>query len=414
MKILQVVHNFPPHSWAGTENYTLGLCLALRGLGVDVEVIYPHRKTGSMDVELFDMRGLPVMAVDLRERSSPYEAIKNTSAAAIVLEIARQRGADLIHAQHLIKFSGEVLVMADQMGIPTVLTLHDFWLNCHFAFRQQPGMLPCPGYSDENCINCLDTHTNKEGDPRKQKELAKFHELRRDFHRSIIKLPYKVLTVSRYMRETLTVDGYGGANMQALPAGIIPFALAEATPRADGRLEFVFMGGMTPNKGAHIAARAFAGLEGCRLRIFGRPYNEQYLQTVLDVCKANPDMVVYEGGYDPGDRGKILADCDAVVVPSMMESYCLVAREAMFAGKPIIASKVGGIPEAVASGENGLLFEPGDWDGLRKIIHDLRANPKRLPEMASNVRPPHTIMEDAGNYLEVYRQALAGPNPGRR
>ncbi len=406
MKILQVVHNFPPHSWAGTENYTLALSLALRGLGVEIEVIHPLHKTGSMDVELFDIGGLPVMTVDLPERRSAYERIVNKSAANVVVQIARQRGVDLIHAQHLIKFSGEVLPLAEQYGIPSVMTLHDFWLSCHYTFRQKPGMQPCPGHGDETCLECLAEFVDVEGDPGRRDELIKFHELRRDFHRRIVTLPRQVLCVSRYLYETLVADGYGAPNMRPLPAGIMPFPLAEAPPRKDDKLEFVFMGGMTPNKGAHIAARAFASLDGCRLRIYGKSYNEQYLETVLRTVKAHPDKISYEGGYEPGDRGRILAGCDAVIVPSMVESYCLVAREALFAGKPIIASNTGGIPEAIVPGENGLLFDPGDWRGLWDIVNGLVAKPERLRNMARKVRPPHTIMDDARDYLDIYNSIL--------
>ena len=406
MKILQVVHNFPPHSWAGTENYTLALSLALRSLGVEIEVIHPRHKTGSMDVELFDVGGLPVMTADLPQRRSAYERIINKSAANVVVQVARQRRVDLIHAQHLIKFSGEVLPLAEQYGIPTVLTLHDFWLSCHYTFRQKPGMQPCPGHGDETCLECLAEFVDVEGDPGRRDELIKFHELRRDYHRRIVTLPRQVLTVSRYLYETLKADGYGAPNMRPLPAGIMPFPLAEAPPRKDGKLEFVFMGGMTPNKGAHIAARAFASLDGCRLRIYGKPYNKQYLESVLRTVKAHPDKISYEGGYEPGDRGRILAGCDAVVIPSMMESYCLVAREALFAGKPIIASNTGGIPEAIVPGENGLLFEPGDWRGLWDIVNSLAAKPERLRAMAHKVRPPHTIMDDAREYLDIYNSIL--------
>ena len=56
----------------------------------------------------------------------------------------------------------------------------------------------------------------------------------------------------------------------------------------------------------------------------------------------------------------LLSDVDAVVIPSLVwESYSMVAHEALACGVPVIASRLGALPEAVRDGHNGLLFEPG-------------------------------------------------------
>ena len=72
------------------------------------------------------------------------------------------------------------------------------------------------------------------------------------------------------------------------------------------------------------------------------------------------------------DVENLLPHTDLLLVSSRMESFCLVALEAMASGVPVVAPRVGGLPELVEHGVNGLLFEPGDEDGAA------RADP-RLP-----------------------------------
>ena len=67
-----------------------------------------------------------------------------------------------------------------------------------------------------------------------------------------------------------------------------------------------------------------------------------------------------------------MADVDAVVVPSLVwETYSIVAREAMSLGIPVIASRIGALPEAIRDGENGLLFTPGSAQELAAILQML-------------------------------------------
>ena len=61
--------------------------------------------------------------------------------------------------------------------------------------------------------------------------------------------------------------------------------------------------------------------------------------------------------------------CTVTVVPSLMhEAFGLVALEAMSAGRPVIASSIGGLPDIITDGKNGILVEPGDVEALRAAL----------------------------------------------
>lgn len=94
------------------------------------------------------------------------------------------------------------------------------------------------------------------------------------------------------------------------------------------------------------------------------------LQLKQLVSQRDLDKIVVFGGYR-SDIPAILAATDIVVLPSYREALGLSIIEAMFAKKPVIATKVGGIPELVSHGKTGILIEPGDVSGLANGMLEL-------------------------------------------
>lgn len=85
--------------------------------------------------------------------------------------------------------------------------------------------------------------------------------------------------------------------------------------------------------------------------------------------------------------GSVYAASDVVVVPSTEpEPFGLVAAEAMAAGLPVIASRIGALPELVEDGRTGLLSDPGDATSLLSAMRELVASPSRRAEMGRGGR----------------------------
>ncbi len=81
------------------------------------------------------------------------------------------------------------------------------------------------------------------------------------------------------------------------------------------------------------------------------------------------------------DIPQILSIIDILVVPSLFEGLPLTILEAMHAGKPIIATRVGGIPEAIKDRDTGILVSPRDCDALSRGILELLKDPEKRKEM---------------------------------
>jgi glycosyltransferase involved in cell wall biosynthesis len=100
------------------------------------------------------------------------------------------------------------------------------------------------------------------------------------------------------------------------------------------------------------------------------------------------------------DINELLQASDCFVLPTLTEALPTVLIEAMAAKIPIIASKVGGVPEMVINEKNGLLLEPGDYVGLAQACIRLAKDRALRDAMA---REGNTIVHDKFNITNMIR-----------
>ena len=104
--------------------------------------------------------------------------------------------------------------------------------------------------------------------------------------------------------------------------------------------------------------------------------------------------------------------CDLIVSPSRRESFGLVLLEAGALGKPVIATRVGGVPEVVMDNETGVLVRPEDPAALAAAIIKLLENRDLAHRMGMNARrrveERFTIQHAVSQVLEVYYSVLVG------
>jgi glycosyltransferase involved in cell wall biosynthesis len=81
------------------------------------------------------------------------------------------------------------------------------------------------------------------------------------------------------------------------------------------------------------------------------------------------------------DIQTLMKDFDLFVLPSLSEGLSSAIMEAMASSLPVIASNVGGIPELVQNGDNGLLVRPADPESLARAVMQLAENPETLRQM---------------------------------
>ncbi len=144
--------------------------------------------------------------------------------------------------------------------------------------------------------------------------------------------------------------------------------------------DIVCAGVLIPLKGVHILLDAFARLAplhpGSRLWVVGRPENRDYAaqleQQARDLGIAA--RVTFVGGVPQAELARTMARARVLAIPSLSEGLGRVVVEAMMVGTPVVGSRVGGIPDLIEHGVNGLLVPPGDAralaGALRRVLED--------------------------------------------
>lgn len=98
------------------------------------------------------------------------------------------------------------------------------------------------------------------------------------------------------------------------------------------------------------------------------------------------------------------------VVPSLWENHPYVCLEAMACGKPVIASRVGGIPEIIRDGTTGLLFNPGSFNALAEAINKVLGNEEFASKLGSNakeyIKNEYSINRIIKQTVDIYEKVL--------
>ena len=155
-----------------------------------------------------------------------------------------------------------------------------------------------------------------------------------------------------------------------------PDVLPPSRGGADTRPTLGVLARLAPQKGHRVLFDALPSIVAEIPNVQARIVGHEELSTVDELRayaagRGIADHVTFEGFC--ADVPALLADLDVFVLPSLWEGFGLVLLEAMAAGRPVVASAVGPIPEIVVDGETGLLVPPGDSDALaRAVVRVLR------------------------------------------
>jgi len=148
------------------------------------------------------------------------------------------------------------------------------------------------------------------------------------------------------------------------------------------------IGSLMKKKGQEYVIKAMPGVlekfPSSRLIIVGSGEDEKYFREIAGELSIE-DKTIFTGIRH--DIPRILDSFDIAVVPSVWQDPCpLSVMEAMYAGVPLIASSVGGIPEEIEDGVTGIIVPPGDTDAILKSILNLLNSRDRAKEMGKNAR----------------------------
>lgn len=184
--------------------------------------------------------------------------------------------------------------------------------------------------------------------------------------------------------------------------------------------KFLMVGRLIERKGFHIALEAlarFVKATGQRIRvdIVGEGVLRPRL-TELAEAHGLGDMVVLHGAQDHAAIAGFISDCDVFIAPSMtcpkgsQDGPVNTVKEAMAIGRPVVATRHGGISELVIDNETGVLCEEGDVASLEEAIHRILSLQPAWPEMLANARKSlaerYALDKTTDDLLKVYQAVL--------
>jgi len=461
MRVLVIAHGFPPQVQGGSEIYARDHARALHERCGDQVFVLTREQDASLpeyELRLEDREGLRVAWVNnmFRATTSFEDSYRNPAIARIAARLVDVWRPEIAHAHHLTCLSTEIVDVLASRRIPIVYTLHDYWLLCHRGQRLDTRYQVCDGPGPDGCAACVHAGADAPipagvvpalravearlpkavGDAGRRLVAAVTPEaplassasaVRTRHMRGVLRRIDHFLAPSRAMREWFI-----GQGVPAEKIGFSPYGLDQAPLRAVSRvrtpqLRIGYIGTLMVSKGPDVLLDAFARLAPGRatVELFGAPadyHGETGYRARLEPLLSTPGVTV-SGPRPHGQIPGALASMDVMVAPSIWpENSPFVIQEALLSGIPVVGSRTGGIPELIEHGRNGLLFEPGDVEGLRQALARLLDEPGLLDALTSGARATsfRTLEDDVhaahGLYEELVSKAVAasGEPPKRR
>jgi glycosyltransferase involved in cell wall biosynthesis len=163
------------------------------------------------------------------------------------------------------------------------------------------------------------------------------------------------------------------------------------------------------------ALQPLAAREKFTLVFYGGAQREDsYVREFFELLGKNP-WCRFAGMADRAGLRTALAQSKMLVLPSLEDNCPMAVLEAMAAGVPVAAANVGGVPDLITHGADGLLFDPGNEASMQAAVAELLTNDSKAAELAAAAKRKalrcYHPQKVAQRHLEIYRQIIAKVQP---
>lgn len=306
----------------------------------------------------------------------------NTGMRDYVKQVIGLEKPDLVVCHNLTGWSVSAWDEITTAGLPIVQVLHDLYLLC-------------PGSTMFNKGHSCQTQCGR------CEHFRKGHDARSAQVNTVV-------GVSRFMLDTLQDQGYfkgarGYVVHNASPCPAAPASIKHVVPEVKKQpLRFGYMGTLSEPKGLRWLIEQFQQLPiDATLQIAGRGQLDD--ETRFKALAHSP-RISFVGYQSPEDFYKQI---DVAIVPSIWnEPFGMVAVEACAWSRPVIASRMGGLPEIIQDQLNGLLCSPDDPDSLGVAMLKLHQQPQLLARLSAQARVSVASLTDLDLMLDNYESIL--------
>lgn len=406
---------------------------------------------------VFEYFNCPILPTNY---SHPENDLRNLRMEKEIRRFLAAGHFDVVHIHSMVGMPVSLYGLLKETGARILTTVHEYWWLCPYRVMVDFNNRICDG--PEDCSRCAYC-TRRRGyvkDDRYRVFVLKFEKTFPRLHSALFRLYRKVKPVRHPSGDNLLEFGRDEVpagfepdlaaawktRLEACVAGLnlcdriigvsedvrrilvkygveperllvqhIGSAIAEKTiphtrPVDPDEVVFGFIGGVGFYKGVHQLVKAYAGLpaslkERSRLEIFGK-YDQPYVDAITQCYlaeKADRRRVTFHGRFSPDEIPGITNQIDISVLPSLCaDTAPQTIFESFNAGLPIIAPRVGGFPDFVDDGGNGLLYPAGDVDGLRGCLTAILTDVSMIERLREQIPRTKTMSENARELLALY------------
>jgi glycosyltransferase involved in cell wall biosynthesis len=382
----------------GAEVYVINLAGLLRACGHEVAVFamqYPENLPTAY--EAYFPKQVDFAHVRLRDfftyvaRPLGWGEVRNRCSR--LLEAFRP---DVVHLNNVhSQLSPVIAEMAHARGVRVVWTLHDYKLlcPCYLCMREERPCDLC--YTEKWAVvrySCLKNS--------RLASLLAYLEAKKWNRERMEECTTAFICPSDFLRSEMIRGGFHAQKLAKLNNFIDVGKITQpvCTEREN---YYCYVGRLSPEKGMETLLKAAAGLP-YKLRIIGSGLLEQELKR-----RYGGGNIVFEG-HKPWSEIEAIAGkaLFSVIASEWLENNPIATLESLALGTPVLGARIGGIPELIEEGTNGLLFESGNGEDLKAKIRVLfeRSIPFDYEAIAREARGKYSAESHLQSLLEIYKR----------
>lgn len=352
---------------------------ALERQGVESTVIAVqprHRATPRTALKPFPASWTSYLCIPGNAGLSSAGRFLHAALKSQVRQLHRQKPIGLIHAHAALPCGHAAMLLAKNLGIPFVVTVHG--LDA-FSTRQVPGWLGRACFKSSQ---------------------------------DVYKAAARVICISEQVAGCVREGTGTQARINVVYNGVDATLFSPPNETASNPV-ILSVGNLIPIKGLDLLLKALAAIKTdhphVRCRIIGEGPERIHLKELARALLID-DRVEFLGRRPRSEVAAAMKQCALFALPSWYEGLGCVYLEAMAAGRPAVACRGQGIDEIIRHKENGWLVEPQECDGLTAGLRQLLSDMVLRENIGRNARETilrnHTLTHQATQLLAIYRESL--------
>ncbi|MFH1249425.1 MAG: glycosyltransferase family 4 protein [archaeon] len=384
MRVCHVTNNLVGYhkAWGGAEQAADRIIRLLEKNGIENMVLAtkPLREVK----ESFEFYSVPVIQDFIGEHlgslfKRPYDLV----AYNYCYNLLKEKKPDLVLLYNFGNIGFGVILAAKKLNIPVIFIACDFWFLCPLQTLIKKDGTNCTDFHSYRCIDCLEN----------KRDLLQKISLRwrkNLFDKYFFSKVDRIIVLADYWKDLLKKYGLSQEKIKVIP---LPLKKERVKKEKVEKDSILYTGWIVPRKGLHIVLEAMPEIlkkiPNIKLYVIGEndPSEIEYKNKIDKIISENKlEKNVFLLGKKPyKEVQRIVQKSELVVVPEQWQiALSTFMNEAMIYGKPVVASRIGGIPEYLQDGKCGLLAEPRDSKDFAQKIINLLKNKQRAKNMGRN------------------------------